>query len=53
MERIFENVGRRLPYDMSGFLADGKRQMMTQDVPEAVQEVMNRYADKWPARPAH
>ena len=53
MERVFENVGRRLPYDMSGFLADGKRQMMTQDVPEAVQEVMNRYADKWPARPAH
>ena len=53
MERVFNNLGRRLPYDMPGFLADGKRQMMTQDVPEAVQEVMNRYADKWPARPAH
>jgi len=53
MERVFDEVGRRLPYDMSGFLADGKRQMMTQNVPEAVQEVMNRYADKWPARPAH
>ena len=53
MERVFDNLGRRLPDDMPGFLADGKRQMMTQDVPEAVREVMNRYADKWPARPAH
>ncbi|MGD8556824.1 MAG: hypothetical protein PVJ14_05700 [Chromatiales bacterium] len=53
MERVFENLGRRLPYDMPGFLADGKRQMMTQNVPEAVREVMNRYAEKWPARPAH
>jgi hypothetical protein len=53
MERVFENLGRRLPYDMPGFLADGRRQMMTQNVPEAVREVMNRYAEKWPARPAH
>ena len=53
MERVFDNLGRRLPYDMPGFLADGKRQMMTQNVPEAVREVMNRYAEKWPARPAH
>lgn len=53
MERVFDNLGRRLPYDMSGFLADGKRQMMTQNVPEAVQQVMNRYVDKWPAGPAH
>ena len=53
MERVFDDLGRRLPYDMPGFLADGKRQMMTQNVPEAVHEVMNRHADKWPARPAH
>jgi hypothetical protein len=53
MERVFDNLGRRLPWDMPGFLADGKRQMMTQDVPEDVREVMDRYADKWPARPAH
>jgi hypothetical protein len=53
MERVFENLGRRLPYDMPGFLADGKRQMMTQKVPEAVREVMNRYAERWPDRPAH
>jgi hypothetical protein len=53
MERVFDNLGRRLPYDMPGFLADGKRQMMTQNVPEAVREVMNRYAEKWPDRPAH
>ncbi len=53
MERVFDKLGRRLPYDMPGFLADGKRQMMTQNVPEAVQDVMNRYAAKWPARPTH
>jgi hypothetical protein len=53
MERVFENLGRRLPYDMPGFLAGGKRQMMTQNVPEAVREVMNRYAERWPDRPAH
>ncbi len=53
MERVFDNLGRRLPYDMPGFLADGQRQMMTQNVPEAVREVMDRYAEKWPARPAH
>lgn len=53
MERVFENLGRRLPDDMPGFLADGRRQMMTQNAPEAVRAVMNRYAEKWPARPAH
>ena len=53
MERVLDNLGRRLPNDMPGFLADGKRQMMSQNVPEAVREVMDRYADKWPARPAH
>jgi len=53
MESIFEKLGRRLPYDMAGFLADGKRQMATQTVPDDVREVMERYAEKWPTSPAH
>ena len=53
MERIFEKLGRRLPYDMPGFLADGKRQMVVQNVPEAVSAVMNRYAEKWSSKPPH
>ena len=53
MEQTYEKLGRRLPYDMSGFLADGKMQMMAQNVPEAVSEVMNRYAEKWTSKPPH
>lgn len=53
MATIFEKLGRRLPYDMAGFLADGKRQIATQTVPDEVREVMERYADKWPTSPAH
>lgn len=53
MESTFEKLGRRLPYDMPGFLADGKRQMIVQNVPEAVTAVMNRYAEKWPSKPPH
>ena len=53
MEGSFEKLGRRLPYDMPGFLADGKMQMMSQNVPEAVSEVMNRYAEKWTSKPPH
>jgi len=53
MERTFEKLGRRLPYDMPGFLADGKRQMIVQDVPEAVSAVMNRHAEKWSSKPPH
>jgi hypothetical protein len=53
MERTFEKLGRRLPYDMPDFLADGKRQMIVQDVPEAVSAVMNRYAEKWSSKPSH
>ena len=53
MEHTFEKLGRRLPYDMPGFLADGKRQMIVQDVPEAVSAVMNRYAEKWSSKPPH
>ena len=53
MESTFDKIGRRLPYDMPGFFADGKRQMIGQNVPEPVSEVMNRFADKWTAKPAH
>ena len=49
----FEDLGRRLPYDMPGFLADGKRQMMMQNVPDPVREVMDRHAAKWPGSQSH
>jgi hypothetical protein len=53
MENTFDNLGRRLPEDMPGFFADGRRQMLVQDVPDDVRDVINRYADRWPAAPAH
>lgn len=53
MENIFEKLGRRLPYDMPGFIADGKMQMLSQNVPEDVSAVMNRYAEKWSSKPPH
>lgn len=53
MARMFDKLGRRLPHDMPGFLADGRRQMMTQNVPEAVQAVMDRYVEMWPDKPPH
>jgi len=48
MENTFEELGRRLPYDLPGFFADGKRQMDAQDVPQDVRDLMARYAEKWP-----
>lgn len=53
MQSTFEKLGRRLPYDMPGFFADGKRQMDAQDVPQRVRDVMNRYAEKWPGKSPH
>ena len=53
IERTFDNLGRRLPQDMPGFLADGKRQMLLQTVPDAVRDVIDRYADRWPTTPVH
>jgi hypothetical protein len=53
MQQTFDNLGRRLPRDMPGFLADGRRQMLLQEVPDAVRDVINRYADRWPAAPPH
>jgi hypothetical protein len=53
MSATFEKMGRRLPYDMSGFFADGKRQMDAQAVPQEVRDVMTQYAEKWPERSPH
>lgn len=53
IEQTYEQLTRRLPHDMPGFLADGKRNMIGQNVPDEVQEVVKRYADKWPAPLAH
>lgn len=53
MEDTFEKLGRRLPYDMPGFFADGKRQMDSQNVPQEVRDVMTRYAEKWPDKSTH
>lgn len=53
MEGTFDKLGRRLPHDMPGFLVDGRRQAATQNVPDAVLEVLDRYIEKWPTEPAH
>lgn len=53
MERTFENMARRLPEDMSGFLADGMRQAAVQDVPDEVKAVIRKYMDKWPTNAPH
>lgn len=53
IERTFDKLGRRLPQDMPGFLADGMRRAALQDVPDAVQAVMRRYMEKWPINPLH
>lgn len=53
MEQTFEKMGRRLPYDMPGFLADGVRQAAFQNVPDAVTDLLRRYREKWPAGAAH
>jgi hypothetical protein len=53
MEQTFERMGRRLPYDMPGFLADGMRQAVFQNVPDAATAVIRRYMEKWPANAPH
>lgn len=53
MERTFEKMGRRLPYDMPAFLADGMRQAAFQNVPDAVMDVMRRYMEKGPTKARH
>lgn len=53
MEHTFEKMGRRLPFDMPGFLADGMRQAAFQNVPEEVKDVLRRHMEKWPANAPH
>jgi hypothetical protein len=53
MERTFEDMGRRLPDDMPGFIADGMRQAAVQDVPDEVSAVLRRYREKWPGHAPH
>ena len=53
MDRTFENMSRRLPYDMPEFLADGMRKAAFQNVPSAVTDVMRRHMEKWPAKAPH
>jgi hypothetical protein len=53
IERTFDNLGRRLPGDMPGFLADGKRQILVQNIPDAVSDLFDRFAERWPTAPAH
>jgi hypothetical protein len=53
MEQTFEKMGRRLPYDMPGFLADGMRQAAFQNVPDAVTDVLRRHMAKWPGNAPH
>ena len=53
MQETFEKMERRLPHDLPGFFADGKRQVQMQEVPEDVREVMTQFADKWATQLPH
>lgn len=53
MGAVFANMGRRVPYEMPGFMADGKRNMLNPNVPQEVQDVITQYAAKWPDLLAH
>ena len=53
LEQTFTKMGRRLPYDMPDFLADGMRQAAYQNVPDAVTDVLRRHIEKWPAKLPH
>ena len=53
IERTFERLGRRLPYYMPGFLADGVREAAFQNVPDAVRDLMRKHMEKWPTNQSH
>ena len=53
MQETFERMERRLPHDLPGFFADGKRQVQMQEIPEDVREVMTQFADKWATQLPH
>ena len=47
MQDTVEKMEQRLPHDLPGFFADGKRQVQMQEVPDDVREVMTQFADNW------
>ena len=47
MRGMFERLEHRVPHDLPGFFADGRRQMGEQEVPQEVRDLMTRYAEKW------
>ena len=53
MQETFGRMERRLPHDLPGFFADGKRQVQMQEVPENVREVMTQFADRWATQLPH
>jgi len=53
MKDIFAKMEQRLPYEMSGFYTDGKRQVEMQEVPEKVRDVMNECSEKWSSHTTH
>ncbi len=53
MQETFARMERRLPHDLPGFFADGKRQVQMQEVPENVREVMTQFADRWATQLPH
>ena len=53
MQETFDLLEQRLPDDMPGFFADGRRRMKGQNVPDEIRAVMEQYADKWPTRLPH
>jgi hypothetical protein len=53
MQETFGRMERRLPHDLPGVFAYGKRQVQMQEVPENVREVMTQFADKWATQLPH
>lgn len=53
MRDIFGKMEQRLPEDMSTFFSDGKRQVESQDVPEAVRDVIIEFSQKWAPHTTH
>ncbi|NCC38218.1 MAG: hypothetical protein EOM21_02055 [Gammaproteobacteria bacterium] len=53
MDRTFDKMARRLPYDMAGFLADGMRQAAVQQVPDEVKDVLRVHMERWPSKATH
>jgi hypothetical protein len=46
MEHTFELMGRRLPYDMPGFLADGMRQADTESARQTILEWVSAFSQR-------